>query len=368
MTRRIIVTLASLALYLSTTNCSLLSQKAPAQINPDTLHLGWRIESGGMIQQPPVAVKNSLVVILKETPIKAFDLDKGEHLWLNDTPAKLLPLSLSTSLDSVMIAGKNGRLMALSPRSGIADWDINLDGDVLVTPFVDRYVIFTPTSQVENLTDKDHAQNATFYALNASTGATLWRYVTNSTALLTPVRSGNSVFVAGNSQEENYIYALSAAEGQLLWMKETSGVVTALFATEDTLISLNEQGILEARDTASGTLIWNDKDEGIPQLLLGWGSLVYVLNGKNLEARDSLTGNLSWEFGLNVRIMDKPTIIDNVLYLLTSDGKLIALNTTNGDLRWQFSTDSQSPAGMIINQGWIVIADKSGDLFAYTSQ
>jgi len=320
---------------------------------------------GGSIQQAPLSVKNIVVVFSNENVISALETDSGEIRWQFDTPATLWPNSFSTTLEDVMIAGENGRLVAMTTRSGLGEWEIELAAEVLSKPLVDRYLVFAATTVLGIAED----QTSVLYAINASTGEILWQYETANHTLVTPARAGDMVFVGGNQGDTTRLYALAAAEGKIRWKYEgVDGEISAIYADEKTLALLGEQGTLTALDVNSGAPLWRQEFVATMSWITGWGNLLIFEDGASLQAWDSVSGETVWEYQTPDSVVNQPIISNSDLLLLTQSGEIIALNPHNGAESWRFSTESESPTGMVITQGWIFIADEEGKLYAYTSQ
>ncbi|MBL7164553.1 MAG: PQQ-binding-like beta-propeller repeat protein [Anaerolineales bacterium] len=361
--------LFSVTLLLLTTACTVSPKTENIQLNPETLHLAWKKDTGGAIQQSPLSVKDVVVVMPGESLISTFDIESGESRWQFDTPAKLWPNSLSTTFDAVMIGGEGGRLAAMSARSGIGEWEIELKAEVLSPPLVDRYLVFAATSVVDFVEDQVSNQKAELLAINASTGEILWQHETANHALVTPVRGGDIVYVGGSQGETIRLYAFSTAEGELRWKYEVvDGAIDAIYANDDAVALLGHQGSLTAIDAHSGSLLWRVEFVANVSWLTGWENLIIFEDGAALRAWDILSGESVWEYQSLSKVVDQPILLDSELYLLTQAGEIINLNPQTGAESRRFSTDSETPVGMIITQGWLFIADEDGYLYAYTSQ
>jgi outer membrane protein assembly factor BamB len=341
--------------------CNTLATEADSPFEISDLQLQWTIDLGESIAQPPVLIKDSLALFPSVSPLLTLKADSGAQRWQLESQATFWGDSLSTTLDDILLAGANGRLLALSPRSGIVDWEIYLEGDVLSPPLLDRYVLFTATSPFEAET----ATGAVVFALNASTGETLWRYKTHSTDLLTPARGVDLVYIAGNSDQVAFLYAISAADGQLRWERPLDKPSQALSANDNSIITLTELGSMRGLDPQTGDLLWEYQTHPNGDLL-GLGDLILLISGKILEARDSLSGELIWQFEDESEFVDKAIIPNNKLLLLNNQGIITSLTLEDGHQSGHFTTPSSHPTGMVIHKNWLYLSDASGVVYAYT--
>lgn len=347
---------------LLTTGCTGTYSESPAHLEINNLQQIWAVDIGEAIEWPPVIIKDTLVIMPAASPLMALEAENGQIDWQLDTPAVFWGDSLSATLDDVLLAGEHGRLIALSPKSGIAEWEINLDGDVLTPPYLDRYVLFTSANEIEGSPIK----NGTLYAINAATGKTLWLYKTGSKDLLTPARGNDMVFVAGNSGKAGTVYAISAAEGLLQWESSLDDQIISICAQDEFLIALTDQGAILGLDTQTGDQLWKQETQNSSHHLLGWNDLFVIIGENNLEARDGQTGTLIWHFEEDQNIIDQITIDDKII-LLNNAGELISLDIADGKEIGRFVTSSSTPKGMASHQNWLYLVDSTGTVFGYKS-
>ncbi|MBC8506615.1 MAG: PQQ-binding-like beta-propeller repeat protein [Anaerolineales bacterium] len=358
-----------LAFIILTTACSVNIAQDPKYTNPETLHLIWNANADSAISGAPVTVKDIVVVIHDDGKIQAIDNESGENRWHFETPAKLWPKSLNTTLDDVLIAGEDGRLIAMTTRSGLSEWELFLDGEVISSPLIDRYLIFAATSLVSSAENEDGDQEAELLAINASTGKILWRYVTDNETLVTPARGGDQVYVGGNAGDTTNLYALSAADGTKRWgFAAAEGAIKAIYANDDAVVILGEQGTLTALDGVTGFTLWRAEFVANISWLMGDEEFVIFEDGAAIQAWDINTGDLVWDYQIPHGVLPKPIVWNSELYLLTQAGEIVNLNLRSGKESWRFQTESNSPAGMTITDSAIFIADKDGYLYAYSDK
>ena len=356
---RLIIILSLLALPIS--GCAGGASAPSSHIDVNNLQLQWTVDIDEAIGWPPVTINDTLVIMPLDSPLMALKAETGAKDWQLDTPAIFWGESLSATLDDVLLPGQHGRLIALRPKSGIAEWEIKLDGEVFATPYLDRYVLFTPTSEI----DGSEIKNGTLYSINASTGKTLWLYKTARKDLLTPARGNDLVFVAGNTVQAGTIYAISAAEGLLRWESDLDERIISIFANDEIVVALGDQGNLIGLDPQSGDSLWRQKGAKSGQHLLGWNNLFFISGSNFLEARENQTGSFVWQFENDADHVDQPIVIGNELILLNSSGEIISLNSEDGRELGRFATGSTAPKGFAIHQNWLFIAESAGIVYGF---
>lgn len=129
------------------------------------------------------------------------------------------------------------------------------------------------------------------YALNSNTGAFLWKYVPGGVLLGPPAVANGLVYVS-----TNYVNAVDANTGALVWEAQNSGGISTTVANNIVYAQNDEFPGVDALNASTGTLIW--------QLPLG-----VVMNGS-------------------------PTVADGVAYVSAQSGAVYALDASTGDILW----------------------------------
>jgi outer membrane protein assembly factor BamB len=142
------------------------------------------------------------------------------------------------------------------------------------------------------------------YALDAGTGALLWKAATNGPVISSPTVAGSKVYVGS---DDGYLYAFDAATGALRWKAMT-------------------QGPVEGDPTVSGGMVYVDNNS----------------NGEyttsNLTAFDTATGAQQWVYNLpGPYLAQSPTVVNGVIYQTNpfSTPGLGAFDALTGASLWQ---------------------------------
>jgi len=203
------------------------------------------------------------------------------------------------------------------------------------------------------------SSNAGVYALNADTGALVWRFNLGVYPNTMPaVVNGVLYFVA-----QDGIYALNALTGAFLWRYEHvwggwGGVSVPAVANGMVYVSSNDG--LYALDAKTGTLMWTNATwDGDLAVANG---VVYFTCSSNYEcAVDARTGELLWTSGSLGYITTPLAVANGVVYVGSHDRYEYALDAKTGALIWKYLTNSysglSSPAvanGVVyVGGGWV---------------
>ena len=210
----------------------------------------------------------------------------------------------------------------------------------------------------------------------------LWSYASGGALLSSPALGSNGAVYVGSYDE--YLYAINATNGQLLWRYSvqptrsnedayifSSPAVgadgTIYFGTDHELNSagravgeffaLNPNGTLKWMYPV-GAAIYSDPALGAD------GTIYFGCFDTNLYALNP-NGTLKWKFLAGDQIYSDPVIgPDGAVYFGCDNGLLYALNT-NGTLRWSFNTGRVITSSPAIGAGGVIyVGSLSSNLFS----
>jgi outer membrane protein assembly factor BamB len=191
------------------------------------------------------------------------------------------------------------------------------------------------------------------YALNATNGAKLWSYVATDVVTSSPAVADGIVYVGLN---DGYLCALNSTTGEVVWKNFLSGAVSShavvggvVFASSSAYVSeLTLIGNVYALNSSTGKMLWDYNPKTFVSFPTVVGDIVYLGVGSNVSALNSVNGSQLWssnldkQVGLSPIVLRPTAVLDNVLYVGSSDGSVYALNTNNGEKIWNQSLGNKS--------------------------
>lgn len=195
-------------------------------------------------------------------------------------------------------------------------------------------------------------------ALDARTGAELWRFTADTEAPAEPAVDERALYVGTTSRR---VYALAVATGQPLWSTEVlpagpyPAFVTGIVASGDTVYAsvLEEtsptghlkRGWIVAVDRITGRVLWRYVNEraGEPHdagrhAVAGRMLLANDLNGGAIIGIDRFTGQEAWRYvGPADRFgaWDVFSVADGIAYLASNDTWVYAIEPETGRILWK---------------------------------
>lgn len=295
-------------------------------------------------------------------------------LWSDGVPAKIAG-GLSVAYETLFFGTENGEVVALDVNTGEEKWITTVKGEVLAAPAIDAGIVLINTG------------SGFIFALDAGTGEEIWsvesdvpplslRGVSTPAALnggaIFGTATGKLVVNILESGQTAWEQVISAATG-VTELDRIVDIDSAPLVSAGIIYVISYDGTLAAVELRSGRVIWKREYKSYRNLSIANGKLFLVDVNSNLYALDSRNGVELWSQGaLKERLLtgaaavgdylvagDKygylhwfdqetgalvsrlevgdddedegifqsPIVDGDVLYTMTRDGKLVAVQT-----------------------------------------
>ena len=183
-----------------------------------------------------------------------------------------------------------------------------------------------------------------FYSLNVNTGKLLWSKTNNAPFNSEIKIDGNRVYI---TDIENVLRCFSLKNGKELWFIKTEKIFlksqkkTSIVIVDNLIIFGNSAGDISAVNKNDGELIWqistNNKNLKKGKTLLKTSELIvyknYVFFSNNSNQAyliDLISGSIVWKQDINSFI--KSSIINNLIFTITTNGFLVVTDLTTGNI------------------------------------
>ncbi len=309
-----------------------------------------------------IAVSNSIVVATSQVPnqtsaVVGLDLETGAEKWrqLLDGDS----VSPPTIAQGVVYVTQNTRdqyqhsiyvsfLHAFDLFTGVKLWST-----VLGTFYGSSLDFYQPVFAEDRL----FLAGQNINAYDAFTGQLLWggAWVTPP---MTPAYHQNSVYVANSY----YFYRYPANSGDFTWTVDITESPLTTLVTDDRAI-LSSQTKLIGINLDSHAIAWSHNGNYGRNLTAVADNVLYSLNGTLLEARNPTNGNLLWQYDTQSMLVNSPVVAGNYVFV-TSGGETFVINRTTHQLE-----SSVSQGGWLaVANGHLFIANSDKTIHAYRAQ
>jgi outer membrane protein assembly factor BamB len=187
-------------------------------VNPQTGSVIWRNTGISDYVEGSLAVRNGRVFLgigaLNNAQVLSLNESTGAQIWAYNTGlAVTITGSPAVAYGRVYVPLDGTRFLALDEYTGFLDWSFATASNSTTAAAYNGILYFG-------------AGNRNVYAVNASTGASIWTRTTGGAVTSSPALSlgSNELFVGSN---DRYLYALNMMTGAVNWRFLTGGQVSS---------------------------------------------------------------------------------------------------------------------------------------------
>ena len=225
------------------------------------------------------------------------------------------------------IAYESGRVFAINSAGLLRGYDAATGTQVWTRQLQGQSFSSAPTAVGGTVYINSYS---TFYAVNAVDGTVKWSAPFKGTEHSSPAVTASAIYVTDSCEA----LALSPSNGSEIW-RTTSGCggsfgTTPVLFNSRVYIRNNNIGNV-ALDSGTGIPVAEIQSLPAPAF---HGSTGFFLNISTLEARDINSGTLKWSFTGDGTLSSAPIVVNGVVYVGSTSGKLYAVNANSGTNVW----------------------------------
>ncbi|MGN0187108.1 MAG: PQQ-binding-like beta-propeller repeat protein [Paludibacteraceae bacterium] len=181
-------------------------------------------------------------------------------------------------------------------------------------------------------------------------GKQLWQYKTAQRIAAAPMVARNKVLFGSG---DNNIYCLDATDGRLLWKCPTGQAVCATpIVVDDVAFVGSGDANMRAVNVESGAVLWGyNEPKGFIQTAAAvcGNNVVFGAHDKTLYAVDATFGNHVWQCALPGNPTTAPYVAGEQMFVVTDNGRLVAVDVANGQIVWQSPENEKFIASLALS-------------------
>ena len=348
-------------------------------------YVRWTYRTAKPLHASPVVVENHVYLTTEDGRTLALDRLTGQPVWVYQSgwPSSSTP---AVAGDTVIFAIRPGLVMALDRHTGVLRWKTDLQHPLLAlaSPVVGRGTVYLG------------AGDGKLYALDAATGRQRWAFATRDWILSTVAYTGERVIVASQDSlmyvvgadtgRRRFVYptgrgrhtgAGPASQGERAYFGSSGGRVSAMewrhttYPLERTILLWKSRlylwGALKTSPEQKGR-VWSTRVGGdviYPPAIAHHTVYATTLQGK-VVALETAAGTIRWAVDLKVEITAAPTVAGDTVLVGTKDGAVVALEAHTGEALWVFKTDGPITGSPIVAGDTMYVVSHDGTLYAVT--
>ena len=331
------------------------------------------------ITAPPVAADGMIFTMDAEAGVSAHLATTGAQVWHANLAARnrrdkeAFGSGVAYGNGKLVVSSGYRFIAAVDAKTGATVWKVNVESPIHAAPTISNGKVYVVSTDNELL------------SYDLETGAPGWTYqaLVESARILeasSPAVSGDTV-VAGFASGE--LIALRTINGNDLWQEVLSRAsrTNALSEIRDIpgrpviykgdVFAVSHSGVFAATDLRTGTARWSLPVSGVST---PWpaGDVVYVVSKAGeviCVSRES--GQVYWVNDLNKdrkkkqrALWSSPVLASNRLVIVSSTGEMVGLNPRTGALEKTLKLGSPALLSPIAVNDMLYIASDKGDLIA----
>ncbi len=189
----------------------------------------------------------------------------------------------------------------------------------------------------------------------------LWKYKVGNSEISAPIVDRGTVFVGS---DDNNLYAIDAATGELKWQYFTLGKVYTPAAKDGFVFAASFDNYIYALDL-NGNLKWKTSiGSSIASPPLAYNNILYGGFDKYIYAIHIVNGSIKWTYATDGWIGSTPAISQGIVYAGSNDNKIYALDAGNKNLIWSYTTGGSIASSPSIINGVIYIGSNDNNIYA----
>jgi outer membrane protein assembly factor BamB len=377
MIKRLILAYALLLLSACSNFFDTDNTPTPAPLIPFTAeikpHLLWSAKTGGStgneyLNLTPTLNGDVIYSASANGMVTATNKHNGHTDWRVDTD---LPITAAPGAGEgiIVIGSRAGEVLALEQTTGKTRWKKTIPGEILAKPAIGNHIVAVKTI------------DGTIHALAVRDGHTIWSFQQTEPNLIlrgssAPHIQGNSLFVGfanGN------LAKISTLNGQMDWIQpiavsEGAFSIQRMIDIDANPIIINHrvfaasyQGKIASLDWNSGALLWS-RDISSYAGMCADQMAVYASDAKShVWAFNAKDGSVIWQQGhLAARNVVSPVSMGNYVVVGDAEGYLHWLNKHDGHFAGREFVGNAITTVPIVENNVLYVLTNNGSLVAYT--
>jgi outer membrane protein assembly factor BamB len=241
-------------------------------------------------------------------------------------------------------------LYAINASTGKTLWKYGTDGGVVSKPAI----------VADNLCFgcEDHR----LHVISARTGGVLWTYFTAAPIRSSPRVTDGHVFIGS---DDGSLHAINLMSGRRAWQTESGAAIRSTpLVLNDAIFFGNEAGDFFCLDYR-GVVRWrfNARRALTSSPAAAQDQVCFASLDGNLYALDANAGWLTWRFRLGKGSISTPAYQDGQVYIGSIDGLVTCIEARNAREIWHFATEHQVTGSPLVYQGAVYCGSVDGRLY-----
>ncbi|MEF8851211.1 MAG: PQQ-binding-like beta-propeller repeat protein [Haloarculaceae archaeon] len=247
----------------------------------------------------------------------------------------------------------SGTLYALDARTGETNWTFDLPGPVVGGVGVSEGRVYAGSTGT--------------LAAYREDGSELYRFDTRSNGRISAPTFGDGAVFFGL---QDTLYRVESLRNVREWTGDTFGVIPDAPVFDDgSVYAPSHDGSVYAYDAGNGNERWtNDLGSRVNGLSMRNGRMYAPTeDGRLVQLNDQ--GSRVWSMSHSAAVTATPAVTEEMVYLGTRDGDLVARSVSDGFEQWRFTEPSDPvTAPPVVADGTVYVGCKDNNVYAVDAE
>jgi eukaryotic-like serine/threonine-protein kinase len=321
----------------------------------------WSFKTDGPVVSSPVISEGVVYFGSGDGKLYAVDQETGKEKWSFRTSLPI-PSTPAVADGLVFFTSYEAALYALDAATGKPKWRFATEqerkfqakgihgtqpGDQMIP---DPFDFLLSSPAVFNGRVYFGSGDGNVYAVDAHTGAVVWKFATGDIVHASPAIANNTVYIGS---WDSYFYALDAETGQEKWKYKAGedpvihnqvGFQSSAAVVDGVVYVGCRDGHVYAFDAATGRKRWDypTSQSWVNTTPAVRDGVVYAgtCDSHRFHALDAKTGRLKFMLDMKGCMVSSPALAGDLAYIGSFNGRLNAIDVKTGKLAWEFRTEA----------------------------
>jgi len=333
----------------------------------------WKFPTGDRVISSPVFKDNVIYFGGDDGNVYAVNAATGHQIWKRVTNGPV-PATPAVVDGTVYVGSYDGKFYAFDAQTGALKWKFATGGERRFEAkglhgmqpkdqtIADPFDTFLSSPVVANGTVYFGSGDGNLYALDSATGDLRWKFKTGDVVHASPALAEGVLFFGS---WDSYFYAVDATTGKEKWrfhggedptMHNQVGFQSSPAVVNGTVYTGCRDANLYALDAATGKEKWrffNDLSWVITSPAVADGKVFFATSDSSLyHVVDASSGKPIVRQQGKAYMFSSPAVAGDVVFIGVLNGTLEARDTKTGDLLWDFQVEKSKK-----NKGWVLTSD-----------
>ena len=301
----------------------------------------WTVSTSGPLVTSPAVFEDTVFLTTEDGRTLALDRESGSLIWehSNGFPSSSTP---AVAGDLVVFGLRPGPLIALNRHNGELEWEIDLESAILASPIIVDGTIYLG------------AADNKLHAVDLATGHQRWEFASNDWIISTVAHADESIVLTSKDQ---FVYVVDTNTGRRRLIYDTG---RSRRISRGGPAIYGDMAYFGSKDGRAWGINRLGKTKVFERGILYWRTNFFLWG---FTSQPPVQKGTVWSRIVGSDLTLTPAVAKGVTYFADREGKVIALDASNGDKLWDAEFDSDITAPLTVAGDTVLVGTGAGTVY-----